>query len=157
MSSKLGIQHQVFGYCQICSNDDPRLTFDLFTERSNLVPYAFVGNRYNFFHCHTYLHLSRFFCYILRNYLSYILFWSQLVSVCFTMKLCFSFELHCLQMLLLFQTRDGPIFFIVTFVYTCCAFLAALSRLLKRKFLYITYCISINIYNILYFYKYILC
>ena len=31
---------------QICSNDDPRLTFDLFTTRSNLCPYAFVWGKY---------------------------------------------------------------------------------------------------------------
>ena len=36
----------------------------------------------------------------------------------------FSFKIHWIQMLHLFQTRDGPIFFIVTLVYTCCAFLA---------------------------------
>ena len=28
---------------QVCSNDDPRLTFDLFTPRSNLHPHAFVS------------------------------------------------------------------------------------------------------------------
>ena len=40
MSLKLGIQHRSLEYYQICSNDDPRLTFDLFTQ--TLVPYAFV-------------------------------------------------------------------------------------------------------------------
>ena len=56
-------------------------------------------------------HLSRFFCCIIRKYLSHILYWSQLVSVCFAMKFFSSFKIHCLQMLQLFQTRDGPIFF----------------------------------------------
>ena len=68
-------------------------------------------------------HLSRFFCCIIKKYLSHILFWSQFVSVCFAMKFFFSFKIHCLQMLQLFQTRDGPFFFIITLVYTCRAFL----------------------------------
>ena len=39
----LSIQHQTLGYYHVCSNDDPRLTFDLFTQMSTLVvPYAFV-------------------------------------------------------------------------------------------------------------------
>ena len=67
-------------------------------------------------------HLSRFFCSIIRKYLSHVLFWSQLVSVCFAMKFFFSFKIHCLQMFQLFQTKDGPIFFIVTLVYTCRTF-----------------------------------
>ena len=73
-------------------------------------------------------HLSRFFCCIIRKYLSHILFWSQLVSVCFGMKFFSSFKIYCLQMLQLFQTRDGPIFFIVTLVYTCRAFFAVSSE-----------------------------
>ena len=56
-------------------------------------------------------HLSCFFCYIIKKYLSYILFWSQFVSVCFAMRLFFSFKIQCLQMLQLFQTRDRPFFF----------------------------------------------
>ena len=32
-------------YYQIPSNDDPRLTFDLFTDRSNLLPYAFIKEK----------------------------------------------------------------------------------------------------------------
>ena len=55
------------------------------------------------------------------------MFWSQFVSVCFTMKLFFYFKIHCLQTLQLFQTTDGPIFFIVTLVYTCSALFATLS------------------------------
>ena len=31
----LGIQHRGLKFYQVCSNDDPRLTFDLFTARSN--------------------------------------------------------------------------------------------------------------------------
>ena len=31
--------------CQVCSNDDPRLTFVLFTARSNLHPHAFVWRK----------------------------------------------------------------------------------------------------------------
>ena len=61
-------------------------------------------------------HLSRFFCCIIKKYLSHILFWSQFISVCFAMKFFFSFKIHCLQMFQLFQTRDGPFFFIVTLV-----------------------------------------
>ena len=38
-----------------------------------------------------------------------ILFWSQFVSVCFAMKLFFSFKIDRLQMLQLFQTRDGQL------------------------------------------------
>ena len=81
-----------------------------------------------YFHCHTCLHLSRFICCIIWKYLSHIVFWSQFISVCFAMELFFSFKLQCLQMLLLFQTRDGPIFFIVTLVYTCRAFFAVSSK-----------------------------
>ena len=65
----------------------------------------------HFFHRYTCLHLSRFFCCIIKKYLSHILFWSLFVSVCFVMKLLFAFKIHCLQMLQLFQTRDGPVFF----------------------------------------------
>ena len=72
--------------------------------------------------------VTLFFCSIIRKYLSHVLFWSQLVSVCFTMKLFFSFKIHCLQMFQLFQTRDGPFFFIVTLVYTCRAFFALSSE-----------------------------
>ena len=42
MTLKLGIQHQVLGYYQVCSNDDPGLTLIYYTARSNLDPYAFV-------------------------------------------------------------------------------------------------------------------
>ena len=33
---KLGLQHLALEYYQVCSNDDPRLTFDLFMQRSAL-------------------------------------------------------------------------------------------------------------------------
>ena len=39
---KVGMQHWVLEYYQIPSDDDPRLTFDLSTQRSTLIPYAFV-------------------------------------------------------------------------------------------------------------------
>ena len=42
MILKLGMQHRVFEYYQIPSNDDLSLTFDLLTQRSTLVPDAFV-------------------------------------------------------------------------------------------------------------------
>ena len=42
MTLKLGMQHQVLKYYQVCSNDDPGLTLTCFMARSNLVPYAFV-------------------------------------------------------------------------------------------------------------------
>ena len=68
-------------------------------------------------------------CCIIRKYLSYILFWSQLVSVCFAMKFFFfSFKIHCLQMFQSLQTKDGTILFIVTLVYPCHAFFAASSE-----------------------------
>ena len=38
-----GIQHWVLEYYQVCSNNDPGLTY--FTARSNLVPYAFVWEK----------------------------------------------------------------------------------------------------------------
>ena len=42
MTLKVGMQHRVLEYYQICSNDDPGLTLTYFTGRSNLVHYAFV-------------------------------------------------------------------------------------------------------------------
>ena len=45
MTLKLGMQHRVLEYYQICSNDDSRLTLTYFTARSNLVPYAFVWEK----------------------------------------------------------------------------------------------------------------
>ena len=86
-----------------------------------------------FFHRHTCLHLSRFFCCIIRKYLSHILFWSQFVSVCFAMKFFFSFKIHCLQMFQLFQTRDGPIFFI--FHRHTCLHLSRFFCCIIRKYL----------------------
>ena len=44
-SLKLGKQHWALEYYQVCSNDDPRLTFDPFTQRSTLVPCAFVSRK----------------------------------------------------------------------------------------------------------------
>ena len=45
MTLKVGMQHQVLKYFQICSNDDPELTLTYFTARSNLIPYAFVWEK----------------------------------------------------------------------------------------------------------------
>ena len=39
MTLKLGMQHRVLEYYQVCSNDDARLTLTYFTTRSNLVPF----------------------------------------------------------------------------------------------------------------------
>ena len=39
------MQHLVLEYCQVNSNDDPRLTLTYFTAKSNLVPYAFVWEK----------------------------------------------------------------------------------------------------------------
>ena len=41
-SVKHGVQHWTLKYYEVCSSDDPRLTFDLFTQMSTLIPYAFV-------------------------------------------------------------------------------------------------------------------
>ena len=45
MTLKLGMQHWVLEYYQVCSNDDSWLTLTYFTARSNLVPYAFVWEK----------------------------------------------------------------------------------------------------------------
>ena len=45
MTLKLGMQHWVLEYYQVCSNDDPGLTMTYFTARSNLVAYAFVWEK----------------------------------------------------------------------------------------------------------------
>ena len=42
MALKLGMQHRVLKYYQVCSNDNPGLTLTYFTARSNLVPNAFI-------------------------------------------------------------------------------------------------------------------
>ena len=45
MTLKLGIQHRVLEYYQVCSKDDPRLTLTYFRARSSLVPYGFVWGK----------------------------------------------------------------------------------------------------------------
>ena len=45
MTLKLGMQHLVLEYYQICTNDDPEFTLTYFTVRSNLVLYAFVWEK----------------------------------------------------------------------------------------------------------------
>ena len=43
MTLKLGMQHRVLEYQQVCSNDDSELTLTYFTVKSNLVPYGEKG------------------------------------------------------------------------------------------------------------------
>ena len=45
MTLKLGMQHKVLKYYQVCSNDNPGLTLTYFTARSNLIPYAVVWEK----------------------------------------------------------------------------------------------------------------
>ena len=45
MTLKLGMQHLVHLYYQVCSHDELVLTLTYFTGRSNLVPYAFVWEK----------------------------------------------------------------------------------------------------------------
>ena len=45
MTLKLGMQHQVIEYYQICSTDDPGLSLTYFMAGSYLVPYAFVWEK----------------------------------------------------------------------------------------------------------------
>ena len=45
MTLKLGMQYWVLDYYQICSNDEPGLTMNYFTARSNLDLYAFVWEK----------------------------------------------------------------------------------------------------------------
>ena len=52
MTLKIGMQHWVLKYYQVCLNDDTGLTMTYITARSNLVPYAFVwenGKTMDFF------------------------------------------------------------------------------------------------------------
>ena len=39
------MQHWVLEYYTVCSSDDPGLTLNYFTARSNLLPYAFVWEK----------------------------------------------------------------------------------------------------------------
>ena len=45
MTLKVGMQHWVLGYYQVCSTDDPGMTLTYFTARSNLVPHAFAWEK----------------------------------------------------------------------------------------------------------------
>ena len=47
MTLKVSMQHRVFKFYQVCSNDDLGLTLTYFTARSNLVPFAFVWGKSN--------------------------------------------------------------------------------------------------------------
>ena len=42
---KVGMQHRVLQYYQVCSNDKPDVTLTYCTTRSNLVPYTFVWEK----------------------------------------------------------------------------------------------------------------
>ena len=45
MTLKLGMQHRVHEYYQVCSIDDPGLTLTYFTAMSNLLPHAFAWEK----------------------------------------------------------------------------------------------------------------
>ena len=45
MTLKVGMQHRVLKYYQVCSKNDPGFTLTYFKERSNLGPYAFVWEK----------------------------------------------------------------------------------------------------------------
>ena len=45
MTLKVDMYRRVLEYYEVCSNDDPELTLTYFTTRSNVVPYAFVGEK----------------------------------------------------------------------------------------------------------------
>ena len=45
MTLNLGMHYRVLEYYQVCSNDNPGLTWTYFTARSNFVPYAFVWEK----------------------------------------------------------------------------------------------------------------
>ena len=45
MTLKLGMQHRVLEYYQVCSNDDPVLTLTYFAAMSNLISHAFVWEK----------------------------------------------------------------------------------------------------------------
>ena len=45
MTLKVGVQHRVLEYYQVCSNDDSALTLTYFKVRSNSVLYAFVWEK----------------------------------------------------------------------------------------------------------------
>ena len=48
MTLKLGMQHQVLEYYQVCSNDDPVLTLTYFRAKSNLVLFGFCMGKRNY-------------------------------------------------------------------------------------------------------------
>ena len=45
MTLKLGMEHWLLKYYQVCSNDDPGLTLTYCTARSYFVPHAFVWEK----------------------------------------------------------------------------------------------------------------
>ena len=45
LSLNLGVWHLGLKVCEVCSNDDHRLTLTFFTARSNLCPHTFVRGK----------------------------------------------------------------------------------------------------------------
>ena len=45
MTLKVGMQHWLLKYYQVCSSDDPGITLTYFMAMSNLVPYTFVWEK----------------------------------------------------------------------------------------------------------------
>ena len=76
-----------------------------------------------FFHRHTYLH-----GYHQKIFIPYIVLVTARLSLFHDETIFLSFKRHCLQLLQLFQTRDGTFLFIVTLAYTCRAFFAVSSE-----------------------------
>ena len=66
-------------------------------------------------HC---IHLSHFFGASSENICPIYSLVHSLSKSVSHLNSVFSFKIHCLQMLQLFQTKKGSIFFIVTFVYS---------------------------------------
>ena len=70
MTLKLGMQHQVLEYYQVCSNDDPGLTLTYFMARSDLFPYSFEwkkGKTIDFWSCPRSLRFNIFKLLFVRN------------------------------------------------------------------------------------------
>ena len=81
---------------------------------------------------HLYTLVTLFWCFI-RKYLSYTLYCSQLVSVCFTPKLCFLLWNTLSTDVTVVSDKEGLNFFIVTLVYSGCI-----------AFPYIMHCIHLS-------------
>ena len=68
---------------------------------------------------HLYTLVTLFWCFI-RKYLSHTLYCLQLVSVCFTLNLCFLLKNTLSTDVTVVSDKEGVIFFIVTLVYSGC-------------------------------------